>query len=188
MLFRSHLFIDAVITHDRVLAIIRSTVVRLLAARGTDSCRPLFVDPTGRNRLDPFTPLVEAGLTSPIGTDEAGLDRALGESESHVEQAAARPDPSDMPELLLVITRVPPTFEERVSRLAARAVAARLHLIVAGWTGGAVRQTTHVSVDEQVRLAGVALPVTVDEVPDDVVSTVCRRLAADQNWLIGEEP
>ncbi|MFD0555805.1 hypothetical protein FB566_1016 [Stackebrandtia endophytica] len=188
LLGTGHLFIDADITDDRVLSVIRSTLVRLLAARGTDSCRPLLVDPTGGDRLAPFTPLVEAGLTSPIGGDEAGLDQALGEAESHVKQAAARPDPSDMPELLLVITRVPRQFEERVNRLAARAVSARLHLVVAGWSGGAVRQATHVSVDEQVRLAGVALPVAVDDVPDEVVSAVCNRLAAEQNWLIGEEP
>lgn len=184
LLGTGHLFIDAGVEDTRVASLIRGVLLRLLAARGADSCRALLVNRSGHDTFAGFDQLVTAGLATGA---TGGLTEALDLADAHVEQAATRSDASDIPELLLVATEVPDSAVDRMTDLAARAVPARLHLVVAGWPGPAVTATTHVAVAEDVRVAGVAMPVSVDTAPDELVSSVCRRLAAERDWFGGEE-
>lgn len=183
LLGTGHLFIDTA-EDPRATGMVRAVLLRLLAARGADACRPLLVSAPGTGPLAAFSPLATAGLATVVDDVTTALDLV----DAHVEQAAARNDPADIPELLFTATAVPESAVERVARLAARAVPARVHMIVAGWPGPAVTAATHVTVDDEVRVAGVALPVALDTAADEVVSSVCRRMAADGHWFdVAEE-
>ncbi|MGH8795324.1 MAG: hypothetical protein ACRDXX_22110, partial [Stackebrandtia sp.] len=106
---------------------------------------------------------------------------------------------ADMPERLLVVSGFPhdaPGASERVAALAAAGPAARLHLIVAGWTDRpAAAHATHVaasrkagesaaSADVTVAVAGIPAAVTVDPPPPaELTSEVCAAVAASREWF-----
>ena len=181
LLGTGHLFVDTDTEDPRVASLLRTVLLRLLAARGADSCRPLMVD-DGHETFTGFDQLARAGLATLVDSDN-GLATALDLAEAHVEQAVGRSDASDIPELILVAPKTPAHLVDRLARLAAQAVGARLHLIVGGWPGPVVTAATHVVVSDEVRVAGVAMPVDVDAADGDLVATVCRRMVDERRWF-----
>ncbi|GAA4903477.1 hypothetical protein LX16_3830 [Stackebrandtia albiflava] len=192
LLGTGHLCVDADADDPRALSIVQSVPLRLLAARPADSFRVSLADLSGHGVFADFTAIETAGLTGPVAVDATGLDRILAETESHIASARRR-HVSDLPERLVVLSglhRADPRVVARLTAFAAAAVSARLHLVVAGWRGGTLPATTHVSMKgPQVSVAGVPLPVVVDGVPDpEVVRGVCADLADQHGWLIGDPP
>jgi hypothetical protein len=128
LLGTGHLAVDADARDPRVAGLLRSLVLRLLAATPTRSLRILAVDGVGTfaafRDIDPVMSRTAAGAD--------GLRAVLHEAEARVR------DPRrDGPSLLVVITSLPELAEPadliRIAALASLGPAARVHLIVAGW-------------------------------------------------------
>jgi hypothetical protein len=123
-----HLAIDADARDPRVAGLLRSLVLRLLAAAPAGTLRVLTVD--GVATFAPFYG-VEAVLP-PAATDPAGLRAVLDEAEARVRES-----PRDGTALIVVIGSLPELTEvadlARIANLASVGPAARVHLIVAGW-------------------------------------------------------
>lgn len=188
-----HLAVDGDPSDARVLSIVQCVPLRLLATRPSDSLTVSLVDGSaGGSVFDGFTPLIEAGYIAAPAVDGAGLAQVLDQAEAHLDHARrAGGNTADLPERLLVIAGIPagsPDAKTRIAALAANGPAARLHLVVAGWTGVGLDHTTYVAVAEkQVTVAGVPFPAVIDPVPPpDLVARLCTRLAESGRWLIGE--
>ncbi len=123
-----HLAIDADTRDPRVAGLLRSLVLRLLAAAPAGTLRMLTVD--GVATFAPFYG-VEAVLP-PAAADPAGLRAVLDEAEARV-----REPPRDGTALIVVIGSLPELTEvadlARIANLASVGPAARVHLVVAGW-------------------------------------------------------
>jgi hypothetical protein len=123
-----HLAIDADARDPRVAGLLRSLVLRLLAAAPAGTLRILTVD--GVATFAPFCG-VEA-VVAPAATDPAGLNAVLDEAETRV-----REPPGDGSVLVVVIGSLPELTEvtdlTRIANLASVGPSARVHLVVAGW-------------------------------------------------------
>jgi hypothetical protein len=123
-----HLAIDADARDPRVAGLLRSLVLRLLAAAPAGTVRILTVD--GVATFAPFYG-VETVLP-PTATDPAGLRAVLDEAEARVRES-----PGDGTALLVVVGSLPELTDAadlaRIANLASAGPAARVHLIVAGW-------------------------------------------------------
>src|SRR5437764_8951109 len=139
LLGTGHLALDADARDTRVAGLLRSLVLRLVAAHPAGALRVRAVDPTG-TVFGPFQQLVPVGLMSAPVTDRAGLQAVLADAEEWV------PAPSARSSLLLVIAAFPQLTDgpdlARVAALAQAGPAARLHLIVAGWPPAPVTAET----------------------------------------------
>ncbi|MEV4755758.1 FtsK/SpoIIIE domain-containing protein [Micromonospora sp. NPDC049559] len=140
LLGTGHLTVDADARDPRVAGLLRSLLLRLLAAappgallvRGVDAAAPGEV-------FAPFAPLADAGLMPPPATDRTGLRAVLAEAEQWIRPArptTARHYRRDRT-LLLVIASLPELTEAvdltRIGALAEHGPEAGLHLVVAGW-------------------------------------------------------
>ncbi|HEX5596239.1 MAG TPA: FtsK/SpoIIIE domain-containing protein [Micromonosporaceae bacterium] len=140
LLGTGHLAVDADTRDPRVAGLIRSVLLRLLAAAPAGSLLVRAVDAAGSGLVfSPFAPLADAGLMPPPATDRTGLRAALAEAEQWVRPArpaTARHSRRDRT-LLLVIATLPELTEgpdlNRIVALAQHGPEAGLHLIVAGW-------------------------------------------------------
>ena len=125
-----HLAINADARDPRVAGLLRSLVLRLIAAHPAGTVRVKAVDATG-TVFGPFQALIPAGLMSAPVTDRAGLQAALSDAEEWVQAPSARYT------LLFVIAAFPALTDgpdqARIAALAQAGPAARLHLVVAGW-------------------------------------------------------
>jgi hypothetical protein len=123
-----HLAIDADTRDPRVAGLLRSLVLRLLAAAPAGTLRIRTVD--GVATFAPFYG-VEAVLP-PAATDPTGLRAVLDEAEARVRES-----PRDGTALIVVIGSLPELTEvadlARIANLASVGPAARVHLVVAGW-------------------------------------------------------
>jgi hypothetical protein len=123
-----HLAIDADTRDPRVAGLLRSLVLRLLAAAPAGALRILTVD--GVATFAPFYG-VEAVLPPPA-TDPTGLRAVLDEAEAWVRRS-----PGGGTALIVVIGSLPELTEvvdlARIANLASVGPAARVHLVVAGW-------------------------------------------------------
>ena len=139
LLGTGHLAINADARDLRVVGLLRSLVLRLVAAHPAGALRVKTVDATG-TVFGPFQQLVPVGLMSAPVTDRAGLQAVLADAEEWV------PAPSARSSLLLVIAAFPQLTDgpdlARVAALAQAGPAARLHLIVAGWPPAPVTAET----------------------------------------------
>jgi S-DNA-T family DNA segregation ATPase FtsK/SpoIIIE len=170
LLGTGHLAIDADARDPRVAGLVRSVLLRLLAAAPAGSLLVRGVDATGGGTVfAPFAPLADAGLMPPPATDRAGLRAVLAEAEQWVRpsrSASSRRMRRDRT-LLVVIAGMPePTDGGDLGRLAALAragPAAGLHLVVAGWppasltsqaVAPALPLTTHVEMRNPYALVG----------------------------------
>ncbi len=140
LLGTGHLTVDATATDPRVFGLLRSVLLRLLAAAPPGSLLVRAVDGTGGGAVfQPFTDLADAGLLSPPATDRKGLRDVLTEAEKWLRPArsgTARRGRRDRM-MLLVIASLPEMTEgeelRRIAALAQQGPDAGLHLIVAGW-------------------------------------------------------
>ena len=140
LLGTGHLTIDATATDARVFGLIRSILLRLLAAAPPGSLLVRGVDGTGGGSVfAPFEDLLDAGLMSPPATDRQGLRDVLTEAEKWLRPgrgATARRSRRDRM-LLLVIASLPELTEgeelRRIAALAQQGPDSGLHMIVGGW-------------------------------------------------------
>ncbi|AVT29781.1 cell division protein FtsK [Plantactinospora sp. BC1] len=140
LLGTGHLTVDADSRDPRVAGLLRSVLLRLLAAAPAGSLLVRGVDATAGGQLfAPFAPLADAGLMPPPVTDRTGLRAVLAEAEQWVRPtrpATARYNRHDRT-LLLVVGSLPELTEAgdlaRIGALAREGPEAGLHLIVAGW-------------------------------------------------------
>ncbi|MFC7550304.1 FtsK/SpoIIIE domain-containing protein [Plantactinospora sp. GCM10030261] len=140
LLGTGHLTMTADATDHRVGGLLRSLLLRLLAATTAGSLLVRAVTDVRTTVLfEPFAPLIDAGLMPPPATDRAGLLTVLTEAERWVgpsRSGAARRRRRDRT-MLVVIAALPPDVEPddlgRVGELARSGVSAGLHLMVAGW-------------------------------------------------------
>jgi hypothetical protein len=128
LLGTGHLAVDADARDPRVAGLLRSLVLRLLAAAPARSLRILAVDGVGT--FAAFRDIHPIMSRTAAGAD--GLRAVLQEAEARVR------DPRrDGPSLLVVITSLPELAEPadliRIAALASVGPAARVHLVVAGW-------------------------------------------------------
>ena len=140
LLGTGHLAVDSDARDLRVAGLIRSVLLRLLAASPAGSLLVTTVDGTGGGTVfAPFLALADAGLMDPPATDRAGLNAVLQDAEKWLRPGrgdGARRNRRDRTRLL-VIAGLPNMIEigdlGRIAALASQGPDSGLHLIVAGW-------------------------------------------------------
>ena len=196
LLGRANLAIDADARDARVVGLLRSLLLRLLASHAPGDLRVKSVDATG-TVFGPFQALTAAGVLSAPVADRAGLQAVLAEAEEWVRTPSARHT------VLLVIASLPQLTEgtdlARIAALAQAGPAARLHLIVAGWppppltaetTQPPLALTTHIALRNPYAVVGdppgasfgvsLALnsPLYLDPAPPlETIAAVCGQIA-----------
>ncbi|MFY1686753.1 FtsK/SpoIIIE domain-containing protein [Plantactinospora sp. WMMB782] len=115
----THLAVDADARDGRVAALLRTLVVRLLAAAPPGSVRVAGLDSAalGATFL-PLRVLIEAGAMPPPATTEAEISAVLDAAERHA-RAAQQAATSGTPELLLLVAASLPDGGRELARLAA---------------------------------------------------------------------
>jgi hypothetical protein len=184
LLGSGHLTIDADARDARVSGLLRSVLLRLLAASPAGSLLIRAVDGAHGAVFAPFAELADAGLMSPPVTDRAGLLDTLTEAEKWLRPARAgggvRRGRRDRI-MLLVIASLPEFTEggefNRIAALAQQGPDSGLHLIVAGWppppltpetTQAPLPRTTRVSVRNPYAVIGDPPGGTYGSTPDAV--------------------
>ncbi len=203
LLRAGHIAIDADARDNRVAGLLRSLVLRLLAASPPGSIRIRTVDAADIGAFRGFTG-IDAIMPPPVN-DAGGLRAVLDEGERWL---AARTVDGHGPTLLIVIASLPELTEGRdLTRIAALAhggPAGRLHLIAAGWPPPPLTaETTQAPLPHATQIAlrnphswvgdppgatfaagGVGpsrlnAPVYLDpDPPADLIRVVCAQLAA----------
>ncbi|GIH18173.1 FtsK/SpoIIIE domain-containing protein [Rugosimonospora africana] len=185
-----HLAIDAEPADDRAIGLLRSVLLRLVAAHPAGTVRVRAIDRSG-TALVAFQALIPAGLMREPAINDVGLRAVLSEAEQWVRQ------PSRRYALLLVIASLPGSVDDsdlaRIAALAEQAPGTGLQLIVAGWPAGAppLPYRTLVSLRRRYPLVtdppggsfGASGSLDVPVVPDPdppaaIVRSVCERIAA----------
>ncbi len=206
LLGTGHLTVDATATDSRVFALIRSVLLRLLAAAPAGSLLIRAVDGIGGGAVfEPFIPLQDAGLMSPPATDRQGLRDVLSEAEKWLRPPSRRSRRDRM--MLVVIASLPELTEgeelRRIAALAQQGPDSGLHLFVGGWppppltaetTQPPLPRTTMISVRNPYAVIGdppgatygsepnalwLNAPVFLDdEPPAHLLEAVCRELVS----------
>ncbi|WP_221324684.1 FtsK/SpoIIIE domain-containing protein [Actinoplanes sp. L3-i22] len=164
-----HLTIDASATDPRVFGLLRSLLLRMLAAAPAGSLLVRTVDGVGGGAVfEPFEELADAGLMSPPATDRQGLRDVLSEAEKWLRPVRTGSKKVRRDRMLLVIIASLPEMTEgeelrRIAALAQQGPDSGLHLIVAGWppppltaetTQAPLPRTTAVSVRNPFAVVG----------------------------------
>jgi hypothetical protein len=190
-----HLAIDAAPHDPAAIGLLRSIVLRLLAAATPGTLRVRGIDPTGA-AFAPFQSLFDGRLMPPPAAELGGMRTLLAEAEQWVRT----PAPAGR-HLLFVIAGLPsgaePSDVARVHALAAASPATRLTMIVTGLppTGGVrsvadagmapvANATTVVVRGDAVTVAGpygsggvLDSPVELDgDPPPRLLDTVCATV------------
>ncbi len=202
LLRAGHIAIDADARDNRVAGLLRSLVLRLLAASPPGSIRIRTIDAADIGVFRGFTGV--DSIMPPAVTDAEGLRAVLDEGERWI---GARTDDRHGPTLLIVIASLPELTEgrdlTRIAALAHAGPAGRLHLIAAGWPPPPLTlETTQAPLPHATQLAlrnphswvgdppgatfsanGVgpgrlSAPVYLDpDPPADLIRAVCAQLA-----------
>lgn len=140
LLGTGHLTIDQSVTDSRVFGLLRSLLLRLLAAAPAGSLLVRAVDGTGGGLVfQPFADLADAGLMAPPVTDRQGLRDVLAEAEKWLRPGRSGPPRRGRRDrmMLVVIAGLPQMTEgeelNRIAAIAQQGPESGLHLIVAGW-------------------------------------------------------
>ncbi|WP_245922722.1 FtsK/SpoIIIE domain-containing protein [Paractinoplanes atraurantiacus] len=181
LLGTGHLTIDATATDARVFGLLRSLLVRLLAAAPAGSLLVRAVDGVGGGEVfAPFAALRDAGLMSPPATDRQGLRDVLAEAEKWLRPGrGVAPRRSRRDRMMLVVVASLPELTEgeelrRIAALAQQGPDSGLHLIVAGWppppltaetTQAPLPRTTMVSVRNPYAVIGDPPGATYGSIP-----------------------
>ena len=182
LLGTGHLTVDATATDSRVFGLLRSVLLRLLAAAPAGSLLVRAVDGIGGGAVfAPFADLQDAGLLSPPATDRQGLRDMLAEAEKWLRPGrGAAPRRSRRDRMMLVVIASLPELTEgeelrRIAALAQQGPDSGLHLIVAGWppppltaetTQAPLPRTTMVSVRNPFAVIGDPPGATFGSTPD----------------------
>lgn len=131
LLGAGHLAVDADVRDPRVAGLLRSLVLRLLAATPAGSLHVRVVDTAGGGTTFAMFRGLER-VMPPVAADRAGLHEVLAEAERWVRQP-----PGDGRILLVVIASLPELTDgadlARIAALAQAGPPAHVHLVVAGW-------------------------------------------------------
>jgi hypothetical protein len=203
LLRAGHVAVDADARDSRVAGLIRSLVLRLLAASPPGSLRVRSIDAAEVGAFTGFSG-IDAIMPPPV-TDAEGLRALLDEGERWL---AARTDDNNGPTLLIVIASLPELTEgrdlARIAALAHAGPAGRLHLIAAGWppppltaetTQAPLPHTTQIAIRNPYVWVGdppgatfgasgvgpsrLNAPVYLDpDPPAELIRAVCAQLAA----------
>ncbi|XVU25166.1 FtsK/SpoIIIE domain-containing protein [Actinoplanes sp. CA-054009] len=181
LLGTGHLTIDATATDSRVFGLLRSLLVRLLAAAPAGSLLVRAVDGVGAGEVfAPFSVLCDAGLMSPPATDRQGLRDVLAEAEKWLRPGrGVAPRRSRRDRMMLVVIASLPELTEgeelrRIAALAQQGPDSGLHLIVGGWppppltaetTQAPLPRTTMVSVRNPYAVIGDPPGATYGSIP-----------------------
>ncbi|MEU8816015.1 FtsK/SpoIIIE domain-containing protein [Actinoplanes sp. NPDC048796] len=181
LLGTGHLTVDATATDSRVFGLLRSLLVRLLAAAPAGSLLVRAVDGVGAGEVfAPFAGLRDAGLMSPPATDRQGLRDVLAEAEKWLRPGrGVAPRRSRRDRMMLVVIASLPELTEgeelrRIAALAQQGPDSGLHLIVAGWppppltaetTQAPLPRTTMVSVRNPYAVIGDPPGATYGSIP-----------------------
>ncbi len=197
LLGQANLAIDADARDSRVVGLLRSLTLRLVASHAPGELRLRTVDATG-TVFGPFQALYPAGVLSAPVADQAGLRSVLTEAEEWVRE------PNPRYTVVLMIASLPQLADgadlARIAALAQSGPASRLHLIVAGWppppltletTQPPLGLTTHIALRNPYAVVGdppgasfgesLALnsPLYLDSAPPlETVNAVCAQIAA----------
>ncbi|MBL7254457.1 FtsK/SpoIIIE domain-containing protein [Paractinoplanes lichenicola] len=182
LLGTGHLTIDATATDSRVFGLLRSILLRLLAAAPAGSLLVRAVDGIGGGEVfAPFADLRDAGLLSPPATDRQGLRDVLAEAEKWLRPGrGVAPRRTRRDRMMLVVIASLPELTEgeelrRIAALAQQGPDSGLHLIVAGWpppplttetTQAPLPRTTMVSVRNPYAVIGDPPGATFGSTPD----------------------
>ncbi len=196
LLGAGHLTVDGTATDPRVFGLLRSLLVRLLAAAPAGSLLVRAVDGVGGGSVfAPFEELADAGLMAPTATDRQGLRDVLSEAEKWlrpVRGSGTRRSRRDRM-LLVVIAGLPEMTEgeelRRIAALAQQGPDSGLHLIVAGWppaplttesTQAPLPRTTPISVRNPFAIIG--------DPPGGSFGSVPEALWLNSPVFLDEEP
>jgi DNA segregation ATPase FtsK/SpoIIIE, S-DNA-T family len=184
LLGTGHLTLDADARDSRVAGLLRSLLVRLLAAAPAGSLLVRAVDGAGGGTVfAPLATLADAGLMSPPATDRAGLRDVLAEAEKWLRPSRAGAHRRGRRDrmMLLVIAGLPAMTEGadlvRIAALAQQGPESGLHLIVAGWppppltpetTQPPLPRTTMVSMRDEYAVVGDPPGATFGSSPEAV--------------------
>ncbi|SCF42003.1 FtsK/SpoIIIE domain-containing protein [Micromonospora mirobrigensis] len=142
-----HLVVDRDARDARVGALLRTLVLRLLAAAPAGTVRVAGIDPAtlGATFL-PLRPLVDAGVLAPTATSETEIAALLDEAERHVRGAGQAGGPAG--ELLVLVAASAPGPRElaRLTALTHAGDTAGVCLLLAGVSPGAERTAPHATV------------------------------------------
>ncbi|MET0417724.1 MAG: FtsK/SpoIIIE domain-containing protein [Actinoplanes sp.] len=183
LLGTGHLTVDATATDPRVFGLLRSILLRLLAAAPAGSLLVRGVDGVGGGEVfAPFGDLLDAGLMSPPATDRQGLRDVLAEAEKWLRPGRGTPRRSRRDRMMLVVIASMPELTEgeelrRIAALAQQGPDSGLHLIVAGWppppltaetTQAPLPRTTMMSVRNPYAVIGDPPGATYGSTPEAV--------------------
>ncbi|GAA4924509.1 FtsK/SpoIIIE family protein [Stackebrandtia albiflava] len=180
LLGAGHLVVDGDAADPRVAGLLRSVLLRSVAAVPRLSIR-LVDGVTLGQAFTSAAPLVAERITEPTATDGAGLERVLDLAEAHVHEVQrGRNDgvaAADLPLSLVIVAGLPPQTSRAVrARIAALAHAGplgRLHLVLAGWRDDrhepapAIEHAAYLTVgdDHGHRLTRLPVPLRLDPAP-----------------------
>ncbi|GGJ97271.1 hypothetical protein GCM10010123_29090 [Pilimelia anulata] len=138
LLGEGHLELDRDARDPRVAGLLRTLLLRLLAAVPAGSLLVRTVDPGGGGVFAPFAPLTDAGIMAPPAVDAHGLRALLTEAEQWIAPERGRRPRHDR-HLLLLAAGLPTGLTRadlaRFGALAQHGPDAALHLVLAGWPG-----------------------------------------------------
>jgi hypothetical protein len=182
LLGTGHLTVDQNVTDSRVFGLLRSLLLRLLAAAPPGSLLVRAVDGVaGGVVFQPFADLADAGLMSPPATDRQGLRDVLAEAEKWLRPGRGGPPRRGRRDsmMLVVIASLPQMTEgeelNRIAAIAQQGPDSGLHLIVAGWppppltaetTQAPLPRTTSVSLRNPYAVIGDPPGGTYGSIPD----------------------
>ncbi|MEV0157562.1 FtsK/SpoIIIE domain-containing protein [Micromonospora sp. NPDC050686] len=153
-----HLLVDRDARDARVGALLRTVILRLLAAAPAGSVRVAGIDPAtlGATFL-PLRPLVDAGVLATAATTDAEIAARLDDAERHARTVGQPGGPE--PELLLLVVASVPGARElaRLTALTHAGAAAPVCVLLAGLSPGAERtapRATAVRLNERYALLG----------------------------------
>jgi hypothetical protein len=190
-----HLTTDADAHDARIAGMLRSLLLRLMAATPAGSLLIRAVDGTGGGAVfAPFAALADAGLMAPPATDRDGLRAVLTEAEKWL-----RPPRAGAPRrrrdrmLLLVIATLPAMVEGadlvRIAALAQQGPESGLHLIVAGWPPPPVTaETTQPALPRTTRLSVRNPYAVVGDPPGDTFGSIPEARWLNAPVFLDEDP
>jgi DNA segregation ATPase FtsK/SpoIIIE, S-DNA-T family len=181
LLGTGHLTVDATATDSRVFGLLRSMLLRLLAAAPAGSLLVRAVDGVGGGTVfAPFADLADAGLMAPSACDRKGLRDVLTEAEKWLRPGRAGSTRRRRDRMMLLVIASLPELTEgeelrRIAALAQQGPDSGLHLIMAGWppppltaetSQAPLPRTTSVSVRNPYAVIGDPPGGTYGSIPD----------------------
>ena len=160
----------------RTAGLLRSVLLRLIAATTPGSLRVRTVDPSG-SVFEAFDALFDGRLMPPPVTDRAGLRAVLAEAEQWV-RSPAPPGRQLVVVLAALPARADATDVARIKALADQGAESRISVIAVGDIE--LSHATRVTYDDgEPRIGALDLPTVLDpDPPAEIIEAICDGVAA----------